>query len=99
MKRMLLLLLVSTSCFGYKGWAPAYREVQVRDERDHYNEKENRRLREENERLQRQNNRADRVVYVRPSYEPNFEWITNSDKNMIKYGLLGIVICLLILRK
>jgi len=99
MKKTLLLLLISVNCFGYKGWAPAYREVQVRDERDHYNEKENRRLREENERLQRRNETTERVVYIRPTPSDRFELLTEGDKITLKYVLVGILLAWLIFRK
>ena len=55
MKNLLLLLLISSSCFGYRGYQPMYREVQVDDVRDKQNREENDRLRRENERLQRVN--------------------------------------------
>ena len=96
MKRVLLLLLISSSCLGFRGYQPVYREVQVDDVRDRQNREENDRLRRENERLQRVNVRP-AVVYVRP-YEPNFEWLTNHDMIILKYLACGLMLGILIFR-
>ena len=99
MKKLLLSMLISSPCFAY--WPTAQiqtiRQVEVRDLRELEYERQ---LKEANRRADRTANvhAQVQVVYVRNA-ELNFEWLTTSDKNMIKYGLFGAIICLLILRK
>lgn len=96
MKRMMLILLISSPCLAYRGYMPEYRQVQVDDVLDKQLREENDRLRLQNERLARINTRTN-VVYVRNRGD-NFCWLTNSDKNMIKYAIFGAVLCYLILK-
>jgi len=100
MKKILLLLLITSSCLGYYPVVqiPTYRATELRDVREEQLQRE---LKEERRRADRNANihAGVQVVYVRDQYQENFSWLTTSDKNLIKYGLFGAIICLLILRK
>ena len=99
MKKLLLSLLISSPCIAY--WpttqVQTMRTVEVRDLRELEYERQ---LKEANRRADRNANAYApvQVVYVNNN-EQGFTWLTTSDKNMLKYGIFGAIICLLILRK
>jgi len=99
MKKMLLTLLISSSCFGHwpTGNYAVYRQTEIVDVKDRENQERIKRLEKENARANARANRQRGGVHIVYNND-NFMYLTNSEKNALKWMVIGALLYIIIRR-